>query len=260
MSIAFQRNIPLISKHVRYICTSGGPVEKKILLKVRKSFPESRIFLMYGLTEAFRSTYLDPKNVIKKYNSIGKAIPSVRIHVLNNKNEDCKPGETGELVHRGGCISDGYFRDRINTKKVFRKIKRFPNETVVFSGDLVKKDLDGDLFFIGRKDHLIKTAGYRVSPTEVENQILKIKNIEFVVAAGVHDYIKGQKIICAYTTKNNKKIESNIFLKKCEKFLPTHMIPVQYYFFNKFPITGNQGKISRGEVIERLKKKYDKNI
>ena len=76
----------------------------------------------------------------------------------------------------------------------------------------------------------------------------------------MHDYIKGQKIICAYTTKNNKRIKSNIFLKKCEKFLPTYMTPVQYYFFNKFPITGNQGKINRGEVIQRLKKKHDKNI
>ncbi len=212
---------------------------------------------MYGLTEAFRSTYLKPNKVLKKYNSIGKAIPKVKIHILNTKLQDCKVGEVGELVHRGGCISKGYYRDSKNTKKVFRKIKRFPGEKVVFSGDLVKKDNEGDIFFIGRKDHMIKTAGYRVSPTEVENQIMKIKNIKFVVVTSKYDSIKGQKIICAYTTKNKKKISDGFFIKSCQNYLPTYMIPANKYFFKKLPITGNQGKINRSEVIKKIKVKND---
>ncbi len=257
MSIIFQKKIPAVFKHVRYICTSGGPVEKDIILKLKRNFPKSKIILMYGLTEAFRSTFLEPNKVLKKYNSIGKAIPNVKIHILNTKLQDCKVGEVGELVHRGGCISKGYYRDLKNTKKVFKNIKRFPGEKVVFSGDLVKKDKEGDIFFIGRKDHMIKTAGYRVSPTEVENQIMKIKNIKFVVVTSKYDFIKGQKIICAYTTKNKRRISDRFFTKCCQDYLPTYMIPAKKYFFKNFPITGNQGKINRSEVINKIKIKND---
>ena len=256
MTIIFQKKIPTKFKHVRYICTSGGPVEKNIILKLKKNFPTSKIFLMYGLTEAFRSTFLEPNKVIKKYNSIGKAIPKVKIHVLDNNFNDCKVGEIGELVHRGGCISKGYFKDQKNTKKVFRKIKRFRGETVVFSGDLVKKDSDGDIFFIGRKDHMIKTAGYRVSPTEVENQITRIKNVKFAVVTSKYCSIKGQKIICAYTSKNNKRVSDSVFKKNCHKLLPTHMVPAKIFFFKNFPVTGNQGKINRSEVIKKIKAKH----
>ena len=143
----------------------GRSVEKNLIVNLKKIFPKAKIYLMYGLTEAFRSTFLNPRYALSKYNSIGQAIPMVKIHILNKKYEDCKVGEIGELVHRGGCVSKGYFRDKNKTNKIFRKISRFPNEIVVFSGDLVKKDDEGDIFFVGRKDSLIKTAGYRVSPT-----------------------------------------------------------------------------------------------
>ena len=221
MTLAFQETIKKKFNNIRYICTSGGPVEKKLIVKLKKIFPKAKIYLMYGLTEAFRSTFLEPKKALIKYDSIGQSIPSVKIHILNSKLIDCKVGEIGELVHRGGCISKGYFNDKIKTNKIFKKIKRFPKEVVVFSGDLVRKDKDGDIYYVGRKDSLIKTAGYRVSPTEIEKIIQKIPQIKFAVACGVYDSIKGQKIICAYTSYNKKKISKNLLSNSIIKFYIT---------------------------------------
>ena len=260
MALAFHSKTRIVLKKIRYICTSGGPVEKNLIVNLKKIFPKAKIYLMYGLTEAFRSTFLNPRYALSKYNSIGQAIPMVKIHILNKKYEDCKAGEIGELVHRGGCVSKGYFRDKNKTNKIFRKISRFPNEIVVFSGDLVKKDDEGDIFFVGRKDSLIKTAGYRVSPTEIELQCQKIKKIKFVIACGVYDSVKGQKIICAYTTFTKKKIIEEKLKFQARAIFPSFMMPEKFIFFKNFPVTGNQGKISRTEIIKKIKRKYDKNF
>ena len=205
---------------------------------------------MYGLTEAFRSTFLEPKKALIKYDSIGQSIPSVKIHILNSKLEDCKVGEIGELVHRGGCISKGYFNDKTKTNKIFKKIKRFPKEVVVFSGDLVRKDKDGDIYFVGRKDSLIKTAGYRVSPTEIEKIIQKIPQIKFAVACGVYDSVKGQKIICAYTSYNKKKISKNLLSNHSRNLFPSYMKPEKYIFL-KLPSYRKSRKINRTQIIKK---------
>ena len=248
-----------ISKKIKYICTSGGPIDLSSIKNLKRLFPNSKIYLMYGLTEAFRSTFLNPKKIFEKFDSIGQAIPTVKIHVLNKKYKDCKINEPGELVHRGGCISLGYYKNARKNKKVFRKIKRFKDEIVVFSGDIVKKDEDGDIYFIGRKDNMIKTSGYRVSPTEVENQINKIRNIEFSLVTSIKDSLRGQKIICAYTTVNKKKLNEFNLIKDLETKLPKYMIPINYKHYKSFQITGNQGKLKRNEIIKQLIKDIDQN-
>ena len=244
---------------VRYICTSGGEVQRNVLEKINSIFPSAKIYLMYGLTEAFRSTYLNPNKIFLKPSSIGSAIPSVKIHILKKNHNECKVGEIGELVHRGGCISLGYYKNKLKSLKVFRKIPRFKNEIVVFSGDLVKKDKDGDIFYVGRKDNMIKTAGYRVSPTEVEMQILKFPDINFACVTSVFDKIRGQKIICGYTTSNIKKVEDMKLKLFLSNHLPTYMIPTKFIFFKKFSITGNQGKINRPEILRIMRDKIDQD-
>jgi acyl-coenzyme A synthetase/AMP-(fatty) acid ligase len=245
-------------KSVRYICSSGGEIQEITLRKIKKIFPKAKIYLMYGLTEAFRSTYLHPNKTFKKPNSIGSSIPTVKIHILKKNHKECGVGEVGELVHRGGCISLGYYKNKSKTLKVFRRISRFRNEIVVFSGDLVKKDRDGDIFYVGRKDNMIKTAGYRVSPLEVEKQILKFPGISFACVSSVPDEIRGQQIICGYTTSNVKKsIDENKLKSFLFNYLPTYMVPEIFFYFKKFPITGNQGKINRPEIIKEMKDKID---
>ena len=210
---------------------------------------------MYGLTEAFRSTYLEPKKSLKKYYSIGKAIPKVKINILRENFSECKPGEIGELVHRGGCISSRYWNDKKSSLKRFRYISRFPSEVTVFSGDLVKKDKEGDIIFISRKDSMIKTMGYRVSPTEIEDQMLKHNLINQCVVFSKKDDEIGEKIFLSYTSTNKKKIKDEKLKSFLIKKLPKHMIPEKIYFFKKFKITGNQGKIDRKNVINLAIKK-----
>ena len=237
--------------NVKYICTSGGSVSKTMVVNLKKLFPNAKIYLMYGLTEAFRSSFLDPKKSLNKYYSIGKAIPGVKLNILNDNFSECKVGQIGELVHRGGCVSSGYWKDKHSTKKRFRVISRFPKEITVFSGDLVKKDKSGDIIFISRKDSMIKTMGFRVSPSEIENQAIKYKNIFQCVVFSQKDEEIGEKIILSYTSTNKKKIREDKLRGFLNSRLSKHMMPKKIIHLKKFKVTGNQGKIDRKDVINR---------
>ena len=154
---------------LRYICSTGGRLSVEMISDLKTTFPKARIFSMFGLTEAFRSTYLDPDKLSSHPNSVGKAIPDCQVLVLDEDGDECPPNVVGELVHRGATVTKGYWRDPENTAKVFRSHPRFPGETLVFSGDRVYQDEEEYLYFVARADEMIKTKGFRVSPTEVES-------------------------------------------------------------------------------------------
>ena len=234
--------------NLRYITNSGGKVPEAIVKKMRSFFPQTKIYLMYGLTEAFRSTYLPPEEIDKRPNSIGKAIPNVEILVLNEKGEECRPGEVGELVHRGALITRGYWNDPEKTSKVFRKNpllkdQEHLNETVVFSGDLVRKDEEGFLYYVSRKDSMIKTMGYRVSPTEVEEYLMKLDGIVDAVAFG-KEVETGDQIIVAVVRTNSAQMDDKQIMAQCRKNLPEYMVPREIHFEKEFPKTAN-GKVDR---------------
>ena len=240
---------------LRYITNSGGKVPEAIVKKMRVLFPQTQIYLMYGLTEAFRSTYLPPEEIDRRPNSIGKAIPNVEILVLNDKGEECKPGEVGELVHRGALITRGYWNDPEKTEKVFRKNPLLKDqghlhETVVFSGDLARKDEEGFLFYVSRKDSMIKTMGYRVSPTEVEEFLMKIDGIAEAVVFG-KEIETGDQIIVTVVRTNNPDLDEKQLMAKCRKNLPEYMVPREIHFEKEFPKTAND-KVDRN----LLQKKY----
>lgn len=161
---------------LRYITNSGGRLPEHAVRLIRAAQPHVQVYLMYGLTEAFRSTYLPPDQVDRRPSSIGKAIPNVEILVINEAGKLCQAGEVGELVHRGANISMGYWRDPMSSSRVLRphplhERRNGSSELVVFSGDLVTMDAEGYLYFVGRKDKLIKSRGVRVSPEEIESCI-----------------------------------------------------------------------------------------
>ena len=163
-------------KSLRYITNTGGAMPVPTTRTLQKALPHTKIFLMYGLTEAFRSTYLPPDQVDARPESMGKAIPNAEILVINEHGEECKPDEPGELVHRGALVAMGYWNDPEKTAERFKPAPGRPQEIpttelAVWSGDQVKRDKDGYLYFISRKDEMIKTSGYRVSPTEVEEVV-----------------------------------------------------------------------------------------
>ena len=237
---------------LRVITNTGGKVPVSIVKKLRALFFNARIFLMYGLTEAFRSTFLDPDEIEKRPNSIGKAIPNVEIFVLNKDGKKCKPNEEGELVHRGALISKGYWNNPEKTAEVFR-----PNpllgkenahlETVVFSGDIVKKDEEGFLYYIGRKDHMIKTKGYRVSPTEVEELISNMEGVSECVATG---FEKDDEILLrVFVHLNDSSLAADDIILFCKRHFPFYLVPDEVIIVDRFPLTST-GKIDREKVIQ----------
>lgn len=183
------RQLPLPA--LRYITNSGGPLAPATIAQIRHALPRLEIYLMYGLTEAFRSTYLDPTQVDTRPTSIGTAIPNTEILVLDDDGQPCPPGTVGQLVHRGPTVAAGYWNDPDSTAAVFRPHPHPPagapgtdpvssratspatnvGETVVYSGDYVRTDTDGYLYYVGRRDELFKSRGIRVTTTEIETEI-----------------------------------------------------------------------------------------
>src|SRR4030095_2296015 len=221
---------------VRYICTSGGPVTTTMLGHLRRTFPETDIVLMYGLTEAFRSSWLPPDQVTLRPTSIGKAIPEVELYVLDDQGKDCPPGVPGQLVHRGGCVAKGYWNAPKATAERFRQIDRFPDETVVFSGDLVRRDEEGYLYFLGRMDSMIKTYGFQLAPTEVEEHARRWERLLDAVAFGVDSPEAGQEIMVAYMTNDQKPIALDTLSDHFRLAMPHHMVPRWFVHMEAFPV------------------------
>ncbi len=235
---------------IRCVSSSGGAVSHRMIENLTRAFPAAGIFLMYGLTEAFRSTCLEPDQLARRPTSIGRAIPDVEILVLDEQGREVGPNEPGELVHRGGCIAKGYWGAPEETAKRFRTLPAYPGETVVFSGDMVTRDEEGYLYFVGRRDAMIKTSGFRVSPTEVEEVAARFPGIDACVAVGVPNVDIGEDIALVYAL--GAPVDAAELRRFLSNELPTHMVPHHLVPRPSLPATGNQGKIDRQRVRDSL--------
>ncbi|MEZ5920155.1 MAG: acyl-CoA ligase (AMP-forming), exosortase A system-associated [Parvularculaceae bacterium] len=238
------------SQSVRTVANTGGHMYGSLLAKIRHAFPEAKPLLMYGLTEAFRSTYLDPSEIDKRPGSIGKALPNVEVLLLNEDGEPCQPDEPGELVHRGSLVALGYWNDPEKTAKRFRPLNLSPakgllTEIAVWSGDIIKKDAEGFLYFIGRNDELLKSSGFRISPTEVETILLAAPNVQEAVVFGLPDKILGQKIIAAVSLSGGPAAAKEV-RAYCVQNMPSYMVP-EIFPLQSLPRLGN-GKIDRSSL------------
>ncbi|WP_417623538.1 acyl-CoA ligase (AMP-forming), exosortase A system-associated [Paremcibacter congregatus] len=242
---------------LRYIATTGGRMPIPVTRKLQSVLHKSDIYLMYGLTEAFRSTYLPPSEVDRIPDSIGKAIPNAEIMVVREDGTSCEVGEVGELVHRGALVGLGYWNDPEGTNERYRRAPGqpagLPNpEIAVWSGDTVKKDADGYLYFVGRRDEMIKTSGFRTSPTEVEELIYASGLVDELAAIGVeHDQL-GQAIWVIATAKTNAKLDQDAILTYCRAEMPTYMVPQRLIEWPSLPRNPN-GKIDRKSIAATLK-------
>jgi len=238
---------PEAVESLRYMTNSGGTMPKATLDSLRTALPSSQFYLMYGLTEAFRSTYLPPEEIGSHPDSIGKAIPNAEVMVVREDGTPCSPGEPGELVHRGSLVSLGYWNDPEKTANIFKpapgqdKALTMP-EIAVWSGDRVKMDEEGFLYFIGRKDDMIKTSGYRVSPTEIEEAIYSSNLVSEAVALGIPHPTLGQGILVIATTKTD--LDNGAIITHCKKELPNFMVPHAIEKADSLPRNPN-GKIDR---------------
>jgi acyl-CoA ligase (AMP-forming) (exosortase A-associated) len=237
---------------LRYITNSGGMIPGAHFDQLRKLLPTTKIFLMYGLTEAFRSTYLPPEDAHRGPSCIGKAIPNTDIWVVNEKGQECAPDEVGELIHRGPTVSLGYWADPEKTQAVFRPNPFAPagvlgRDTVIYSGDLVKRDADGYLYFVGRRDELIKTQGYRVSPQEVEDLLCGMPEVSEAVAFGQYDNTLGQRIAAVVSLKKGSSATPEAVQRWCAEKAPQYLVPREIHVMSELPRTST-GKIDRSEL------------
>ena len=245
-----------VGRRLRYFANTGGRMPKRTLVRLRELFPTARPFLMYGLTEAFRSTYLDPSEVDARPDSIGKAIPNAEILVVRPDGTPCDPGEEGELVHRGPLVALGYWNDPERTAERFRPAPgqhapwRAP-ELAVWSGDTVVTDEDGFLYFVGRADEMIKTSGYRVSPTEVEEAAYATGLVRDAVALGIDDAELGQRIALVVTSAA-EQLSADDVIVALRRDLPLYMVPATVDVRDEIPRSPN-GKFDRALVREDLR-------
>jgi acyl-CoA ligase (AMP-forming) (exosortase A-associated) len=244
-----------IGQHLRYFANTGGRMPGETLTALRAQVPQAMPYLMYGLTEAFRSTFLPPDEVDRRPDSIGKAIPNAEILVLRDDGSPCAPHEPGELVHRGALVGMGYWNDPEKTAERYKLLApdapcrqsglQLP-EYAVFSGDTVRQDEEGFLYFIGRRDEMMKTSGYRVSPTEVEEVLYATRLVGECVAFGVDHPTLGHAIhVIATPADATGAIDLKALNLECKARMPAYMVPA-HVDVRPGPLPRNpNGKIDR---------------
>lgn len=234
LGVAAFREKPL--EALRIMTNAGGRLPPESVRRLRLAQPQARLFLMYGLTEVFRSTYLPPEEVDAHPDSMGRAIPQSTVYVVDEKGELTEPGEVGELVHGGPTVGMGYLHDEENSKRVFRPnpfIAAGAPKRVVYSGDLVRRDAEGRLYYVARRDRMIKTMGFRVSPEEITDVIQASELVVEVAIVTEPDPQRGERIIAFVVLNEGTSLES--LRRFCGVELPRYMQPARYLTLPSIP-------------------------
>ncbi|MEM7224037.1 MAG: AMP-binding protein [Pseudomonadota bacterium] len=242
---------------LRYVTNTGGKLPPQALDALERHFGEKKIFLMYGQTEAFRSTFLPPNLFAAKKGAIGYPLPNAEIFVVDPVNGLCGRGESGELIHRGSFVCMGYWKDPDATAHKIKAnqhlVDLIGHEKVVHTGDIVSVDADGCMWYVGRNDLMIKCSGFRMSPTEIEDIVCREPLIEEAVAFGVDHEEFGQVVHLA--VGGNQLTDDHLpdIMKFCRSEMPSYMMPHKLAIWNgPFPVTAH-GKIDRPKVVNALR-------
>jgi amino acid adenylation domain-containing protein len=233
---------------LRYISNTAQALPPKHIEQIQKFFPHVKIYSMYGLTECKRVSYLPPEELINRPNSVGKAMPNTEVYIVDDRGERVTtPGEIGELVVRGVNVMMGYWNLPEETAMTL-KPGSYPGERVLYTGDLFNKDEDGFLYFIARKDDMIKTAGEKVSPKEIENVLYGIDDVLEAGVVGVPDELLGNSIKAVVVLKKDSKLTEKSIILHCSKHLEDFMVPKHVEIREQLPKTSS-GKISKKDLI-----------
>jgi len=231
---------------LRYISNTGAALPVANIRKLREIFPRVKIFSMYGLTECKRVSYLPPKELDRIPDSVGIPMPNVEVFVVDDGGQEAGPGETGELVVRGPNVMQGYWNAPEETALTFRQ-DGFRKETVLYTGDLFRRDAEGYLYFVARKDDLIKTKGERVSPKEVEEMLCYMDDVAEAVVTGVPDDIFGQAIKAFIVPRKGHSLTEEDIVSHCQKNLEPFLVPRYVEFRDHLPKTAS-GKIDKKQL------------
>ena len=220
---------------LRYFTQAGGQLPNRYITLLADTFPQKKVFVMYGATEATaRLSYLPPELVMCKMGSIGKGIPGVTLAVLDENGLPVEPGQTGEIAARGDNIMKGYYQDPEGTEAVIKN-------GWLYTGDLATIDDEGFIFVVGRSKNIIKSGGYRISPNEIENEILSYEKCKGCVVFGIPDEIMGEAVVAVIQVPNtvdhgDLRIE---VLTHCNKRLPSYKVPKKIFFIEEFPLNSS---------------------
>jgi len=237
---------PARMPRLRYITNTAASLPPAHIQRLQELFPTARIYSMYGLTECKRCTYLPPEQLTLRPESVGKAIPDTEVYLIDEQGNRLGPGQAGELVIRGGHVMKGYWEDPQATERSLRP-GPYPWEKVLHSGDLFRQDEEGYLYFLGRKDDIIKTRGEKVSPKEIENVLYALPGVREAAVIGVPDPILGQAIKALIAPAEEGSLTEQQVLRHCARHLEDFLIPRTVEFVSEFPKT-DSGKIRRAEV------------
>lgn len=244
--------LPEASAPLRRLTNSGGALTSDLVGALRKAFPQADLYPMYGLTEAFRSTYLDPSLVERNPTSMGTAIPFAEILVIDDEGGVAATDEEGELVHCGPLVAQGYWQDSERTAERFKPAPASSHYggMAVWSGDRVRRAENGLLYFVGRRDAMIKSAGNRISPQEIEEAALATGLAAEAVALGIPDDRLGHSV--HLVVRGNASEEDRLQLPKLLlKELPNFMQPQQIHWRQRLPTNPN-GKIDRTALLREI--------
>jgi acyl-coenzyme A synthetase/AMP-(fatty) acid ligase len=223
---------------LRVVTCAGGRLSPEGVRALRAAQPQARLFIMYGLTEVFRSTYLPPEEVDGHPDSMGRAVPGAAVYVVRDDGTVCDDGEVGELVHAGPTVALGYWNDPETTARVFR-----PNPTAdralpslaraVYSGDLVRRDAEGRLYYVGRRDRMIKTLGFRVSPDEIADVLYASQQVAEAVITAEPDEQRGERVVAHVVLAKGGTLDR--LRQWCGIELPRHMQPTRWNVLESIP-------------------------
>ncbi|HEX6693812.1 MAG TPA: AMP-binding protein [Longimicrobiales bacterium] len=218
---------------LRILQNAGGHLPPAVAQQIRQAQPQARLFLQYGMTEVFRSTYLSPDDLDARPGSMGRPIDGCEILVVREDNTLCEVDEVGELVHCGPTVTQGYWNDPDRTAEVFRTHPVDSTKTAVYSGDMVRRDRDGFLYFVARRDRMIKTLGYRVGPDEILDVLYASKHITEGVVTSADDADRGQRIVAYVVLAPGSSLKD--VTNFCRAELPRYMQPAEIVAVDDLP-------------------------
>ena len=233
--------------HLRYVTNTGAALPTDHILRLRRLLPHVRIYSMYGLTECKRVSYLPPEQLDVRPGSVGRAMPNEEVYIVDEAGRRVGPGVVGELVVRGSNVMKGYWDSPEETAQRLRP-GPLPGESVLYTGDLFRMDEEGYLYFVARKDDIIKSRGEKVSPKEIENVLASHPHVAEAAVVGVPDQILGQAIKAVVAPKPGVRLTSQEILRHCAQHLEDFMVPKIVEIRSVLPKTGN-GKIDKRQLL-----------
>lgn len=238
-------------RHLRYLTNAGAALSSARALQLQQRFPGARLFLMYGLTECKRVSYLSPDELTRHPDSVGKPMPDVEAYVVDEHGRRLPPGKIGELVVRGSNVMRGYWNLPDETERALRP-GPVPGERVLHTGDLFKVDDEGYLYFVARRDDIIKCRGEKVSPTEVENVLYRLDGVALAAVYGVPDPLLGSVVKAVIALAEGSLLTEIEVRRHCARYLDDFMVPKIIEFRSALP-RNDAGKIDKRRMLQEEK-------